>query len=81
MSCEHCTMEMRKLGKMAWWQGADYIDGTRSANIQAGDAACEHYELFIEDYYEYDDETHIASIPIRCCPWCGDELRKEVRDD
>lgn len=74
MSCPHCTMELHKSGKMAWWQGADYADGTRTASIQAGDAACEHFELFIEDYYEYDDETHIASIPIRCCPWCGQKL-------
>ena len=79
MSCEYCDMDIRKLGKLGWWQGADYVDGIRSASIQAGDAACKHYELYIKECDEWNDETHVASIPIRCCPWCGDELIRGAR--
>ncbi len=46
-----------------------------------GDAACEHFELFVEERDEWNDETHVTCLPIRCCPWCGDELRKESGDD
>lgn len=74
MTCEHCTMAMRKSGKLAWWQGADYVDGIRSASIQAGDAACEYFELYVEERDEWNDETHVTCIPIRCCPWCGEKL-------
>ena len=81
MTCEHCTMEIRTLGKIAWWQGADYVDGIRSASIKAGDAACEHYELYVKERDEWNDEAYFTFIPIRCCPWCGDELTREVRDD
>ena len=81
MSCEYCEMDIHKSGNMAWWQGADYIDGVRSASIQSGDAACEHYELWSEETDTWNDETHVTSIPIRCCPWCGKELESEVRDE
>lgn len=77
MSCINCTMEIHTSGRMAWWQGVDYVEGNRTASIQAGDAACEHFELFVEEFDRWNDETHVTNIPIRYCPWCGQELRKK----
>ena len=74
MSCEYCEMAVHMSGTTAWWQGADYEDDARIASVQASDAVCEHFELWIEEYDKWNDEMHVVDIPIAYCPWCGSEL-------
>ena len=72
--CVYCSMEIHTAGKMAWWQGAEYGDGVKTATIQADDAACEHFELWVENTDAFS-ETEMCAIPINHCPWCGRRLR------
>ena len=72
--CAYCSMEIRKSGKMAWWEGAEYGEYPKTATIQSGYADCEHFELWIENQDKWTDETEVCVIPITHCPWCGKEL-------
>lgn len=75
--CPYCTMAERKSGRMTYFQGEPYSDDRFGPDCKATIELDRQYGylLFIEDYYEYDDETQMVSVRITHCPWCGRELR------
>jgi len=73
MTCKHCTMREVKRGNVIYSEGERYDDPPfHTASIE------EDYDgfwLWCERRNLYDDCTEFACIPIRHCPWCGQELK------
>ena len=80
MSCKHCAMREIKRGSIIYTESEPFEEPPyRSAYIE------EEYDGFlltVERRGWYDGYDSVwASIGIKCCPWCGEELRKEGGDD
>lgn len=79
MSCKHCEMRDIKRGSVTYTEGEKYEDPPYHSAYIEEDYDC--FWLWVERLDWCRDYSETACIPIRCCPWCGDELTKEVRDD
>ena len=80
MACKHCSMRDVRYGRTTVLEGEPFTDEDFGSNAKA---TIQHdrdfgHLLFVEHVDEWNDEIQCAVIPIRNCPWCGDEL-KEVR--
>ena len=77
MSCEHCEMRERTVGRTTYHEGEPFCDPSWDASAEAriereGDGT---FLLHVRNLDEWNDEEHFASVPILLCPWCGDELK------
>lgn len=71
--CEYCEMHDAKSGSITYTVGETYDDPPyHSACIEQ-----EHdgFMLNVERLGWLDGEVEFACIPIRFCPWCGEELK------
>lgn len=82
MSCPHCTMQEQKSGNVVLfvegepYEARPYYSASIEQSYYQGEPT---YWLHCEKRGWIEGEVEYASIPIRFCPWCGDEL-KEVRE-
>jgi len=78
MSCKYCTMHDVPSGNIVYTMGEEYEEPPyHMTRIEE-----EHYGFTLNvENRGWHNETEWAYITITHCPWCGDELRKEVRDD
>ena len=73
MTCDRCTPDERGEYPSTHW--ADFHGYTEFGLERDADG------FFLSAERNDDGDSHYVFVSIEHCPWCGEELTKEVRDD